>query len=359
MNSPGNNRELNFARAEQLHLLRMLQLPTLTDRHGRPVKGSTLKHVLRTIDDYGRGRECYPSVEELAHNSGLAPRTIIRAVSILKTVSLLRVRKQLARNGHVHNFYALAWEEMGADQRASDPDRSATQTDRNATGADRSATQTDRYATGGTLTGFKRIGTAPNRAPPAKASDEEQRVGELLRAEGIKYPRAVIDAARERGLDAAGLAAELRDNAAALALDANRGAFDDPAAALASRLKTGHWPTNRRIVTPADLAAQRQRDSARQREREQAAAHQAEAERRQAEQAEQLEQQFAPILDALTPEAREQLAHEALPDPFTIGRYYRRGLSDSFVRTALLKRIQAREQQAEEQALATSQSPAS
>ena len=69
----------------------------------------TEKLVLLVIADHANaeGANAYPSVERMAHMTGLSTRTVIRAVAALVRARLLIVRKVRGR-GNAYNTYLLA-----------------------------------------------------------------------------------------------------------------------------------------------------------------------------------------------------------------------------------------------------------
>jgi len=99
--------EFDFDRAEQLGLLAEAVLP-----RGLGVAPATAKSVLRCIDDFGRGREAWPSVRTLAVRSNVTERTIKRALAALVRLSLLVVVKRRNRLGTVSNHYRIVWSEL-------------------------------------------------------------------------------------------------------------------------------------------------------------------------------------------------------------------------------------------------------
>lgn len=64
-------------RGEQLALLRRVEITAFTLPSGKRVSPTTLKSVLRTIDDFeGQGRDCYASQASIASAVGCSRRTL-------------------------------------------------------------------------------------------------------------------------------------------------------------------------------------------------------------------------------------------------------------------------------------------
>lgn len=94
----------DFDRAEQLGLLEQAVLPK------RPgVSQAACKAVLKAIDNYGRGREAWPSCDTLAVNTGLSVRTVKRALRVLTELSLIVVDR---RGVLTLNHYRIVWSEL-------------------------------------------------------------------------------------------------------------------------------------------------------------------------------------------------------------------------------------------------------
>lgn len=131
----------DFDRAEQLGLLEQAVLPK------RPgVSQAACKAVLKAIDNYGRGREAWPSCDTLAVNTGLSVRTVKRALRVLTELSLIVVDR---RGVLTLNHYRIVWSELAIltkpkHERSAmvalrDPERSAMVSPRSATVSPRSA----------------------------------------------------------------------------------------------------------------------------------------------------------------------------------------------------------------------------
>ncbi len=81
--------ELDFNRAEQLGLIDRVQIPKQVG-----VSPAACKAVLRVIDSYGRGRECWPSERSIAAAACLSLRTTKRAIRALESLSILCIERR-------------------------------------------------------------------------------------------------------------------------------------------------------------------------------------------------------------------------------------------------------------------------
>jgi len=117
---------LDFDRAEQLGLLRRVQLPATT-AGGGAVASATLKATLRAIDDHAApGRPCWASQDTLAAEVGCSRRTIQRALQ-----ALLRLCVIATASGRWTNTYRIVWPELSAmvrkQETAEPPQRPAAE----------------------------------------------------------------------------------------------------------------------------------------------------------------------------------------------------------------------------------------
>lgn len=102
-----SQQQIDFSRAEQLAILRDCQLPK-----GLGVAPSTLKLVLKIMDDYGRGRESFMAIPRLARDCNVGEKQVGRAIAILKERSLLLVELKKSELGTVVNHYRIVWSEL-------------------------------------------------------------------------------------------------------------------------------------------------------------------------------------------------------------------------------------------------------
>jgi len=83
---------IDFARAEQLDLLSRARLES-SYAGDRPetnrVRAATLRLLLRTIDDFGRGGVAWPSIETIAQRSSISVRQVKRGLAVFKSLSVL------------------------------------------------------------------------------------------------------------------------------------------------------------------------------------------------------------------------------------------------------------------------------
>lgn len=107
-----DQRQIDFSRAEQLNLLTRSQLPGVTIQEGkqrRRIKPKDMKLLLRTIDNYARGkRSCWPTINTLAQDSQMSGRDVRRTLRGLQSLDLVAVR---ARGPHA-SLYAINWTEL-------------------------------------------------------------------------------------------------------------------------------------------------------------------------------------------------------------------------------------------------------
>ena len=140
--SKDGQQQFNWARAEQLRLLRDCQLPKdVKDKAGKGVSPIVLKAVLTAIDQHGRGRVggCFASVSTLAKAANIGKRTCTRAIKLLHAQGLVCLTNDGPRYGVLGsptNRYTIVWSELAvlvdsgpifrADQSATGADQSAT-----------------------------------------------------------------------------------------------------------------------------------------------------------------------------------------------------------------------------------------
>lgn len=103
-------REQRRDRGEELAILREAVLPSVKTKRGG-VSASTLKAVLRAIDDHGR--VCFASQETLAREVGISVEQCKRAVDALEnTLSLIWKERKTTPRGTPCNHYGIVWEEL-------------------------------------------------------------------------------------------------------------------------------------------------------------------------------------------------------------------------------------------------------
>lgn len=100
---------IDFTRGEQLAMIAGAKIPAPT---GRGVSPSSVKFVLRTIDDFARGGLCWASQETIAARTDLSDRTVRRALTILEELSLICVERQRGQDGKSRNHYTIVWSEL-------------------------------------------------------------------------------------------------------------------------------------------------------------------------------------------------------------------------------------------------------
>lgn len=104
---------LDFQRGEQLGMIRDARLPNRSRSAGlEGVSAATLKLVLRTLDDFGRGRECYASQETIGKACELSRATIKRSIAALLNLSLIIVERKRNQYGVNCNHYRIVWTEL-------------------------------------------------------------------------------------------------------------------------------------------------------------------------------------------------------------------------------------------------------
>ena len=111
-----NQRELDFERGAQLRLLRA-PLPDSVEivegKASRCVLASTMRSVLKEIDDFARDGLCWASAKTIAENLNFNERTVRRATRALESLSLIcKTRKWSATAGRVLNHYNIVWSEL-------------------------------------------------------------------------------------------------------------------------------------------------------------------------------------------------------------------------------------------------------
>ncbi len=103
-------RERRRDRGEELAILRKAVLPSVKTKRGG-VSSSTLKAVLRAIDDHSR--VCFASQETLAREVGISVEQCKRAVDALEnTLSLIWKERKTTPRGTPCNHYGIVWEEL-------------------------------------------------------------------------------------------------------------------------------------------------------------------------------------------------------------------------------------------------------
>ena len=193
----------DWTRAEQLGTLDRSVLPCVNIREGKRSVGVTsaaMKSVLRAIDSFGRGRECWPSEHTLAEQSGLSVRTVKRAVRALVELSVLCCER---RGRLTLNHYRIVWNELAlltSEHAVKRAERSAMVSERSAMVSERSAMVSERSAMLA-LEPYKNRFETTNETPGALVeASHKQELVELVFALGIKKAKAAIDGAERLGL---------------------------------------------------------------------------------------------------------------------------------------------------------------
>ena len=233
-----SQREIDFARAnakyargQQLAALRDAELPHGCGHDGSRVKPLTLKAVLRAIDDYGRGREAFPSQKTLARNVPCSQRTICRAIQALESLGLLIIRRRwIGPGARTLNHYVIVWSELAL----LCPRRQPASKQRDMT-ADQSANETDQSAVGGS---HNRLEAQREPPPPTRQPKRDgawQVAVEDLKSIGLAEIDQAVRLAQRASMqpdDVRGLIVEYRSNSRVL-----RGP-----GALLYRIRRGTWP---------------------------------------------------------------------------------------------------------------------
>jgi AraC-like DNA-binding protein len=110
-------KEIDFSRAEQLAILTAAVLKpavVIETSAQKKVSAQVQKSVLRWIDDFGRGREAWPSLDTLARTANMGRRHLIRALKALTGSGLLIVERGDGTNGRRRdcNYYRIVWSEL-------------------------------------------------------------------------------------------------------------------------------------------------------------------------------------------------------------------------------------------------------
>lgn len=106
-------RETRRERGEELAILREAVLPSVKTKRGG-VSGSTLKAVLRAIDDHGR--VCFAKQETLAREVGISKEQCKRAVDALENHLSLICKERMETN-----HYRIVWEELRLLNQSREP----------------------------------------------------------------------------------------------------------------------------------------------------------------------------------------------------------------------------------------------
>jgi len=268
---------IDFARAEQLDLLSRARLES-SYAGDRPetnrVRAATLRLLLRTIDDFGRGGVAWPSIETIAQRSSISVRQVKRGLAVLKSLSVLCIEKRRNKWGVVTNHYTIVWSELAllasdkplpvkadpAPVRApakvfDSPERGVISEKRGATLSDRGATLSDRGATlskrGATLTPkssetFINDLTAHcvNGGGGSESLISENAIVTTLVAEGVRCYRRVLADAKATGMSFAELVAVIDQ------YRRNKSKFSSPGVIL-ERIRSGGWPVEIETVEQA------------------------------------------------------------------------------------------------------------
>jgi hypothetical protein len=347
--------QMTFTRAEQLRTLRHCVVPGGQGKDGGGVAGTTLKLVLRILDDHAGGNyECWPSHDTIAREAGLKHRRqAIRATEALEAMSLICVRRAsppgVGRGGTV-NHYRIVWNELHLLCPSESPAEDLDACDQSAMDGtlvrdDSRATKvplvSDQSAMGGTTKVPYMAHEAPNEAPkkrppppkPPLPEDWAAVVNEFAGRQSAIH--VLADEHRAGGYTPDQFRERLSQAWAVVALPANRGRFTKPAGAVAWFLRNGSWPAER-VATPEASAVHQARRAAQSAARADAARHEAE----QTAAAEDREALYGPFLDALGEEELQDLIERtpALRDPF-FARWLRQRPPQGTVRMMLLRTL--------------------
>lgn len=283
---------IDFARAEQLDLLSRAQLEAGLPQDSKSranVRGSTLRLVLRAIDDFGRGGTAWPSQKTLAERTGLSDRQVKRAIAALKAMSVLCVECHPNPYGGRSNHYAIVWSELALLVNTSAPvpnkRRKAHQnthpnlqdimarspkSDRDTVSIDGDMVSSDgdMVSIGGDKVSPKSYLNAINVLTAPKAigggggdfcSEGQKTLEDELLSVGVRCVRRVQEEAKARKLsetDLLGIVSEFR---------ANKAKFRS-AGAILERIRSGGWPAE--LEQPEQVAARANASDAKKRREE-------------------------------------------------------------------------------------------
>lgn len=258
---------IDWTRAEQLALLRDAVLPTFRSPAGDAVSPLLAGAVLRAIDEHGRGRHCWASLETLAAVAQCSRRSVVRALQALTTAGVLCV-ETTRRGRSFTNTYVIVWSELAIYRRAPEaqihsamePVHSATVSIHSATTPVHSAMVSIHSAMVSPKPPLSAPESPPNRPPspqrrPAAAEYASDRGGGGTSSLPFEW-QAVVAEWRSRLAQIRPLAEQAwRDheplesfaNRVAQAWrtathQANKGRFANPAGAVIYQIRQGSWP---------------------------------------------------------------------------------------------------------------------
>ncbi len=104
------------SRHQQLTLLRQIKLPS-GKAHNRPVRGATIKNVLKTIDAIiNKNPSYWIPISDLIESSGLSESTISSAIAVLKERAILNVTHRYKVKGdkreQLPSRYQIVWSNL-------------------------------------------------------------------------------------------------------------------------------------------------------------------------------------------------------------------------------------------------------
>jgi hypothetical protein len=307
--------KLDFDRAAQLALLRDVRLPPSVGSGKGRVSAASLKAVLRAIDDFGRGREAYPSVQTIALVAGLGARTVKRAIHALQhDLGLLIVERRKATYDAVVNHYRIVWSELAVRCLRDEPGAAAApgSADQGAAVSDQGAAVSNQGAAAAPKALISDLKRSPPPTPETESTSSAWGVVEKLLAHvGLVEHAAATAAARARGLSPEQVI-EIVNHWQTFP----PGRWSDALGVLYHRLvraspawnATEGWPPPRPEFATAQAREHALATTGRAREQFITAAEA--ARRRDAE----LETRWGPVLDAMPADALQTLAAEVLKD---------------------------------------------
>jgi len=219
------------------------------------VKGPVLKAVLKSLDDFGRGHEAFPSVETIAQDVNYSERHVKRAIEGLEGLSLITKNRKSRRmpDGQFANLnhYRIVWTEL-ALLVPNGTDQSASGTDQSASGTDQSASGTDQSATSGTQKG-QEARKEPPPPPPANVDGDWSEVEAALNSCELKTARETVHLAERDGYTPA----EIID--AIKTYKANRDKLASPGALVWWMKHDRQWPSDDNVRDWREIEAAKER----------------------------------------------------------------------------------------------------
>ena len=288
--------EIDWHRGRQLHTLADAQLPRVRTKDKKAVSPATMKAVLRTIDDHGRGSTAFLTHATIARQANISLRVAKRATEALNALGLLCVERRVPPRGRKPvNHYTIVWSQLAL-----------LCLDQSATLNDQSATVAPRTAQGNAIRKRSPLPPSPKSPSPAETEGGEgacqgdwRDVFQRLQAADVKAAQLAVDHARRQRMTPDEVLAMIEHYQAGL----SSGRYRSPAV-LYRRITTGTWPP----PPPGWIdPAQRRTEHARTRERHQAQAKEGELERRRIE---RLEQLHGSTLDSLPPDLLAALVQQ-------------------------------------------------